>query len=295
MKVRTTGYFFRQAFKSILRNFWMSVASVATVAICLFILGSFTLLIANTNYIAHKVESDVEIAVFTMVDATEKEVESVGERLEGIDHVSSIEFISKEKGLQQLNKKFGKEHDLLKALDGNNPLPDYYLVKAKEPDKVPVIVQETEAMPYVEKVNYGQGIVEPLFKIANWIRVGGAVTVILLAVCTVFLIAVTVRLTIFARRREINIMKFVGATNWFIRWPFFIEGLFLGLMGSAAACLVLYFSYNFLADKIILTFAFLPILKDAAVIKRMSLIVLGGGPLVGALGSMLSVHRFLQV
>ena len=206
--------------------------------------------------------------------------------------MSSIEFISKEKAYSKI--KFGKEHDLLKALDGNNPLPDYYLVKAKEPDKVPVIVQETEAMPYVEKVNYGQGIVEPLFKIANWIRVGGAVTVILLAVCTVFLIAVTVRLTIFARRREINIMKFVGATNWFIRWPFFI-GSVLGLMGSASACLVLYFSYNFLADKIILTFAFLPILKDAAVIKRMSLIVLGGGPLVGALGSMLSVHRFLQV
>jgi len=295
MKVRTLGYFFHQALKSMLRNFWMSFASVATVAISLIILGAFVLLIANTNYIAQKVESDVEIAVFLLVDTPEEEVNAVGEEIRAIPGVAKVELIPKEEGLQQLSRQFGKEHDLIRALGGKNPLPDYYIVKAESPEKVPSIVEAIETMPNVEKVNYGQGVVEKLFSLARWIRVGGIITIGLLAVCTVFLIAITIRLTIFARKKEINIMKFVGATDWFIRWPFFIEGMFLGLLGSLMACITLYFSYIFLVDKITVTFSFLPVLKDVSVLRNMLLLVLAAGPLVGALGSLLSLRKFLQV
>jgi len=295
MRVRTLGYFFQQALRSMLRNFWMSVASVATVAISLIVLGAFVLLIANTNYIAQKVESDVEIAVFLLVDTPEEEVNAVGEGIRAIPGVAEVELIPKEEGLQQLSRQFGREHDLIRALGGKNPLPDYYIVKAENPKKVPSIAEAIETMPNVEKVNYGQGVVEKLFSLARWIRVGGIITIGLLAVCTVFLIAITIRLTIFARKKEINIMKFVGATDWFIHWPFFIEGMFLGLLGSLMACVALYFSYIFLVEQITATFSFLPVLKDVSVLRKMLLIVLAVGPLVGALGSLLSLRKFLQV
>jgi len=295
MKVKTIGYFFKQALKSILRNFWMSFASVATVAVSLIILGAFILLTANTSYIAHEVEQDVEIAVFLYVDTPEDEVKALGDELQDIPGVASVELVPKEEGLRQLSRQFGEEHDLVSALGGKNPLPDYYIVKAEEPQKVSLIVKEIEKLPHVEKVNYGQGVVEKLFSITRWIRIGGIVTVAVLAACTVFLIAVTIRLTIYARRKEVNIMKSVGATNWFIRWPFLLEGIFLGFFGALIASIVLYFSYILLIDKITAAFSFLPVQRDLSVLKNMVLVVLPTGPLIGFLGSLLSLQRYLKI
>ena len=154
-----------------------------------------------------------------------------------------MELVTKEEGLRQLNEQFGKDHDLIAAMGGENPLPDYLLVRAEDPEKVPVLAQKIEALDYIESVDYGQGVVERLFSLTNWIRVGGLVTIILLAAATVFLIAITIRITIFARKKEIEIMQCVGATRWFIRCPFFLEGMFLGFTGSLIACITLYFSY----------------------------------------------------
>ncbi|NLO89862.1 MAG: ABC transporter permease [Clostridia bacterium] len=295
MKVKTIGYFFTQALKSILRNFWMSLASVATVAVSLIILGAFILLTANTNYIAQAVEQDVEIAVFLYVDTPENKVKALGDKLEDISGVDSVELIPKEEGLRQLSKQFGEEHDLVSALGGENPLPDYYIVKAEEPQQVSTIVKEIEKLPHVEKVNYGQGVVEKLFSITRWIRIGGIVVVAVLAACTVFLIAVTIRLTVYARRKEVNIMKSVGATNWFIRWPFLLEGIFLGFFGALIASTVLYFSYIIFLDKITAAMSFLPIQRDLSILKNVALVVLPSGPLIGFLGSFLSLQRYLKI
>ncbi|HBT20865.1 MAG TPA: cell division protein FtsX [Peptococcaceae bacterium] len=295
MKFKTFGYFIKQALKSIVRNFWMSFASVATVAVCLIILGAFILLTSNTNYIAQKVESDVEIAVFLYVDTPEEEVRALGDKLEKIPGVASVELVPKEEGLRQLSRQFGEGHDLVSALGGKNPLPDYYIVKAEEPKKVSLIVKEIEKMPHVEKVNYGQGVVEKLFSITRWIRIGGIATIAVLGACTVFLIAVTIRLTIYARRKEINIMKSVGATNWFIRWPFLLEGMFLGFFGSLIASIILYFTYILLMDKISAALSFLPVQKDMSVLRNMILIVMPAGPLIGFLGSLLSLQKYLKI
>jgi cell division transport system permease protein len=295
MKLRTYGYFFKQAFKSIFRNGWMSAASIATVSVSLIILGAFVLVVANTNYIASQIESDVEIAAYLEVETPEEETEYIRETISDLAGVSQVELVTKEEGLKQLNEQFGKDHDLIAAMGGENPLPDYILVRAEDPEKVPVLAQKIETLDYIESVDYGQGVVERLFSLTNWIRVGGLVTIILLAVATVFLIAITIRITIFARKKEIEIMQCVGATRWFIRCPFFLEGMFLGFTGSLIACITLYFSYLFLIDKINSALSFLPVVTDLNLLLGILLIVLVAGPFVGAIGSMLSLRRFLQV
>ncbi|HHX94417.1 MAG TPA: ABC transporter permease [Clostridia bacterium] len=295
MKLRTYGYFIRQAFKSIFRNGWMSAASIATVSVSLIILGAFVLVVANTNYIASQMESDVEIAAYLEVETPEEETEDIQETISDLAGVSQVELVTKEEGLRQLNEQFGKDHDLIAAMGGENPLPDYLLVRAEDPEKVPVLAQKIEALDYIESVDYGQGVVERLFSLTNWIRVGGLVTIILLAAATVFLIAITIRITIFARKKEIEIMQCVGATRWFIRCPFFLEGMFLGFTGSLIACITLYFSYLFLVGKINSALSFLPVVTDLNLLLSILLIVLVAGPFVGAIGSMLSLRRFLQV
>ncbi len=295
MKFKTNIYFFREAFKSIFRNGWMSIASVATVSISLIILGAFVLMVANTNYMASQMESDVEIAAYLEVDASADDIEDARESIKEFPEVAEADLVTKEEGLEQLSQKFGKSHDLVSALGGENPLPDYFLIRAREPEQVPALAEKIQELIYIESVDYGQGVVEKLFSLTDWMRVGGLITIALLAAATVFLIAITIRLTIFARKREIEIMQSVGAARWFIRCPFFLEGMFLGLTGSIIACFTLYFSYLFMVDKLSNTLSFLPIVTDLGLLMNILLIVLLAGPLVGALGSLLSLRRFLQI
>lgn len=295
MKLSTSRYFFKEAFKSIFRNGWMSVASIATVTVSLIILGAFVLVVANTNYIAAQMESDVEIAAYLELDAPDEETDNLREVVSDMEGVAEVNVVPKEEGLAKLSNQFGKDHDLMGAMGGENPLPDYIVVKAEDPENVPVLAKEIEELEYIESVDYGQGVVERLFSLTNWIRVGGLVTIGLLAAATVFLIAITIRLTIFARKKEIEIMQCVGASKWFIRAPFFLEGMFLGLVGSLLASIVLYFSYNMLVEQISSTLSFLPVVTDFNLLISILLVVLVAGPLVGTIGSMFSLRRFLQV
>lgn len=295
MKLRTYRYFFSEAFKSIFRNGWMSAASIATVTVSLIILGAFVLVVANTNYIASQMESDVEIAAYLETDIPDEETENIRDFISEMAGVAGVDLITKEEGLKQLSEQFGEEHDLVTAMGGENPLPHYLIVKAIDPGMVPVVAKKLETLDYVESVDYGQGVVERLFSLTNWIRVGGLLTIVLLAAATVLLIAITIRITIFARKKEIEIMQCVGATKWFIRCPFFLEGMFLGFTGALFACLVLYFSYVFMIEKINTTLSFLPVVTDLSLLVNILLIVLLAGPFVGALGSILSLRRFLQV
>lgn len=295
MKIRTAGYFFRQAFVSLRRNGWMGIAAIATVAITLFIVGIFTLLVLNANFIATGLESNVEIVAFMQVDASRSEVLGVKEQIEAIKGVAQVTLVTKEEGLAALNRQFGKDHDLTSALGGNNPLPDYYRVKAESPDYVQTIARTMEQVAYVDKVDYGQGVVEKLFAVIRWVRYMGSGIVLLLSLGAIFLIATTIRLAVFARRKEINIMKYIGATDWFIRWPFFIEGMILGLMGALLAAGALYFTYDFLLSNLRYSISFIPLISDQMMIVKILLSLLASGALVGALGSVISVRRFLQV
>ncbi|HEX3032744.1 MAG TPA: FtsX-like permease family protein, partial [Bacillota bacterium] len=152
-----------------------------------------------------------------------------------------------------------------------------------------------EKLQGVEKVKYGQGVVEKLFVITRWIRMSGLAIMGLLSLAAVFLISTTIRLTVFARRREISIMKYLGATDWFIRWPFVLEGIMLGLAGALVSVLMLYFGYHSLLQVVTTTLPFVPMQKETSIILNVYELIVALGAVIGALGSLISVRKYLKV
>lgn len=304
MKISTIGRHFREGAKSVARNGWMSFASASSIAISLFILGVFLLLGMNLNEWTREVENQVEIRVYLSLDTTEEQIAVLHQAIGSMDEVSVVRFVSKEEGLELMRQSLGKDAE--KILDGfeeDNPLPDSFTVEVKEPRQIGIAAEKIEALnsrfavPLIDKVDYGKNTVETLFRITDIIEKVILVLVAGLAVTSMFLISNTIKLTIVARRREIGIMKLVGATNAFIRWPFFVEGAILGLVGSLVPVIVIWVGYWELVKNSQLTFGIMLIRLIPAedIMPKLSLVLLGIGFAIGILGSTLSVRKFLRV
>ncbi|MDN5347759.1 MAG: cell division transport system permease protein [Clostridia bacterium] len=295
MKLRTLGYFVRQAWYSMWRNAWLSLAAMASVAVSLFILGAFLLLAFNVENIARTLQSNVEIAVFLKVETPRQKAIATGEAIRKLPGVTAVDFIPKEEGLRILSQQLGNEHDLLGALGGVNPLPDLFRVRVSDPAEIQTLAAAIASLPEVEKVNYGQAVVERLLQVIRWLRWLGAGLILMLGLGALFLVILTIRLAIYSRRREISIMKYVGATDWFIRWPFLLEGLFLGLAGAGIAGFFLYAGYNFLVQQVRLALVFVPLVTDASLIQMSIWGLVAGGAFIGIAGTYFSMRRFLRV
>ncbi len=295
MRFSTWEFYLREAGRSLIRNRFMSLASISTVALSLVILGVFLLGAVNLNNVAGTLENQVEVTAFLDEKLQAEEIAAVTARIKNLDGVREVNYVSKEEALERLKEQFGERRDLLDSVEKNNPLRNAVEVRTKTPDDVKTVVQELKAMPAVAKVSFKEEIIDRLFKFTKAIRLVGLAVVILLVGATIFLISNTIRLTVFARRREINIMKLVGATDWFIRWPFVLEGMCLGLVGSLPAAILVARFYRWLTASVYQTLPFIPLLPPDAVLGRMQLLLVGIGILVGAIGSAISMRRFLQV
>lgn len=294
LRISTPFYCLRDALISIVRNGWLTVASVSIVAVSLIILGGSVLLVLNADHLTGKLESNVEISVFIQEDATGKEVTQLGQDIKAMPSVNETTFISKEQALRDMKKSFGEQGDILDDL-GKNPLNDAYRIKAKNAEQVPVLAKQFEEMPNVEKVRYGKGLVEKLLVITEWVRKSSLAVMGILAVAAVFLISTTIRMSVFSRRREIGIMKYLGATNWFVRAPFLIEGLILGLSGALIAVLVVNFGYSTLTKQLADSISFISLVSSGEVLNMLLGVLLGLGVIIGVFGSLISIHRFLKV
>lgn len=292
MGLNRAGYYLREAFVSMRRNGWLSLASVGTVTFSLFILGCSLLAVLNANRFADTLEGMLEISVFLDESVKGEEIRELHDRLRHLPGVAEVEFIPKEQALARLQESIGA--DKLEGLDFN-PLPDAFRVKAGEPQQVPRLAGEIAGLPGVEQVRYGQGLVEKLLAVTRGIRVAGWVTMAVLGGAAVFLISTTIRVSVFSRRREIGIMKLLGATNWFIGFPFLLEGLFLGLGGALVASGGVFYGYLFIIGQINSFLPFLPLVNQLNEILFVLFSILGLGLVIGAAGSALSVRRFLNV
>ncbi|HHV83730.1 MULTISPECIES: permease-like cell division protein FtsX [Tepidanaerobacter] len=290
MRLRTIKYFFKESFTSLTRNRWMSLASIGAVASALIILGSFLLLSVNFNYILKDVESQVEITAYLADSTKDEDITKLREELSNIPGVKEVDFISKEAALEEFKKQIGE--DLLEGME--NPLPNSFRIKADDPHNVPAIAKKIENFSGIEEVKYGKGIVEKLFKIVYWIRIIGFVIMVVFTAISIFIIANTIRLTVFARRREISIMKYIGATDWFVRWPFLIEGMVLGLIGSFLAVAVLAVAYHYLYITVKLNIPMISLLPIEE-FYNYAIGFLAIGMIIGAFGSSFSLKRFLNV
>lgn len=253
------------------------------------------MLVVNAEKLAQSVESSVEITVFLEEEVGKVERERIKEKIKEHAAVDTIEFISKEQALQDMKKSFGERADILDSLEGSNPLPDAFRVKTKTAEAVPATATALEKIKGVEQVRYGQGVVEKLLNITKWVRLASMVTLGLLTLAAVFLIATTIRMSVFARRREIGIMKMLGATNWFVRFPFMLEGIVLGLTGGLLAVLVVDLGYLSLLQKLKISLPFVQLVNEPRVILYILGSMIGLGILIGALGSWFSLRKFLKV
>lgn len=305
MKFRTLIRHFREGFLSVARNGWMSFASASAIAISLFILGVFLLLVMNVDNMARDLENTVEIRVHLDVVVPEDQIAGIQNEIGKIPEVSRITFVSKEEGLELLKERLGEENrEIIEGYEGDqNPLNDSFTVKVDEPRNVAAVAAQIEAInggqtpPPIVKVQYGKGYVEKMFSVTKAIRIIGIILVIGLAFTAMFLISNTIKLTILSRRREISIMKLVGATNNFIRWPFFVEGALLGIVGAAIPVLVLYYGYGAIVDqsRMQLGLMMLQLLPIEEVGLNVFGSLMGIGILIGVWGSTISVRKFLKV
>lgn len=295
MKFRTMKYFISEAFKSFWRNSFMSIASIATVALSFFILGVFTIIVANLDNFAENLESQVQISIYLKDGLTTDQVMSVGKRLKDLPDVNEISFTNKDQAMEKLKKRMKDQPGILNALEGKNPLPSSYELTFTNPEAVKRTAVIVSEYPEVESSHYGQEIIEQLFQITAVVRWGGIALIILLTFATLFIISNTIRLTVFARRKEIGIMKYVGATNWFIRWPFLLEGLFLGFIGGVIADLALLQFYEFITVTIHRSLAFLPLVSLYPFMYKMGGALLVISMIIGAIGSTISLKRYMKV
>ncbi|MBP2646292.1 MAG: hypothetical protein H6Q75_1732 [Firmicutes bacterium] len=176
-----------------------------------------------------------------------------------------------------------------------NPLPNSFEVKVDMPEKVKLVASALSKMKGVENAKFGQEVIEKLFSLTRMIRLFGLVLIIFLALAALFIISNTIRITVFARRKEIGIMKYVGATNWFIRWPFLIEGMILGFGGALISVILIVKIYGLLIQQVTESLTFLPLIPQYPFLTRISMFLLVTGTAIGALGSTISLRRFMKV
>lgn len=295
MKLSTSEYFIKEVYTSFKRNIWMTLASIFTVVLSLFILGFFSIVILNLNKMADTLESQVQISVYLKDDLSQEEIDETKETLSKIEGLQDIKFTTREEAMKKFKERLGDQQFLLDALDDTNPLPNSFSLTVTSPQQVKTIADTAAALDSVESASYSQDIINHLFNLTHLIRLIGVALIILLTGAAIFIISNTIRLTVFARRKEIAIMKYVGATDWFIRWPFLLEGICLGFIGGGLATIFLYIVYNQVTQEIYEAMAFFPLIPQHPFIDYISLAILVAGIIIGALGSTISLKRFLKV
>lgn len=285
-----SAYFFREVFTNIRRSPLMSVASVTTALVLTLILGYFTAIMFNLEALANSLLREVQVVVYLDDDANQV---SVAQQLERISGVKEAHFVSKETALKKLVERMqGRINvdDLTR-----NPLPDSYEVGVHDADKLSFVAKRTERVAGVSGVKYGEEIAQRMLRFNSLVRAVGVVVLILLFLSTILIVSNTIRLTVFARRKEIEIMQMVGAAEWFIRWPFILEGVLQGLLGSTIAAALVGSSYALFVPKLMETISFIPVVQADVILPLLLPVLVLNGALVGAVGSLFSVNKFLKV
>lgn len=293
--IRTFFRHILESLKSLRRNGWMTISSISAVAITLTLLGVFLVVIMNTVKLAQDMENNVDVSVFVSYGTDEEGKQDLEEQLNAIPNVESVSYTSQDEELERIKNTFG---DVWGLFEQDNPLLDVFIVSATEPQYVRQITEDAEKITaYVDKASYGEDLSDRIFNITQNVRTWGLVGSLLLLLVAMFLISNTIRITILSREREIQIMRLVGAKNGYIRWPFFLEGGWIGLFGAILPILLMIFGYREvynIANPIFLRSNYSLLAPDLFTIQICGLIVIIG-MVIGSLGSIISMRRFLKV
>lgn len=297
MKLRTLRRHIAEGTKNIFRNGWMTVASIGAVTMTLILVGAFLALVLNLNEIAKNIEDDVEVKVLIERSAEEKDIQELGEQLQDIPAVDLVRFATNDEELQSLVSSMGDDGEAWLLFEQENPLNHVFIVRGESPSQIENIAETIEDFDHVYEVNYGQDYVDKLFQFNKYARYIGLALIVGLVLTAIFLISNTIKLTIMARSTEIGIMKLVGATNGFIRWPFFIEGMLLGVLGAILPITFILTGYYYLDNNVSsqITLSFVELLPFNPFAWQLASVVLAIGMFIGIWGSVMSIRKFLRV
>lgn len=294
VKLTSLRYILPEPFISLRRNFGMTVAAIMTVVLTLYLCGIFGILVVNIDRNATIMESAVEIKVFIKDGINQDQMDTLSAQVKSIPGVASVKYVSRAEGLELMSSKFGSSEEILAAID-TNPLPNSYTVKAESPEQVLSIVDAVNKLDNILAVRYGQGSVEKMFVFMNWIRSLGTGLMVLLGFSAVILISMNIRLSVEARKEEIQVMKYVGASNSFIIWPFILEGMLLGVLGGGVACILALMSYNAMLNLLLSSLNFLTFTPFGSIALPLVGAMLLIGLLLGAVGSAIAVRKHVNV
>ena len=296
MRRYSPGYFFSQAFKGIFRNGVMSFASVAVLMSCLVVLGGFALLVHNININLEQFGLLNEIVVFVNEDATEEEIVAIEEKILSLDNVAKVVRETKAEALQKQKDKAGEEYaDIYDIFtDETNPLTDTFTVTYEDNDKVVTLAYVLNQIPGVYRVNNRMDLATTISSFKQTVLLIFTWFLLILSVVTLFVIINTIKLSVFSRRHEISIMRYVGATGWFITLPFVLEGIIIGLFASTAAYFIEWYFYLYVEKTVASELQMITIVGFDTLQMPLLVGFLGVGVLAGIVGSCISLGKYLK-
>ena len=298
MKFNTIKYFAKEGLGNVSRNRVMTFAAVTSSIAALLVIGIFFSLMMNVNYLADNIEAQVEMVVELNENLTPNLLANIKKEISSVDGVKAVIFVSKAQALEEMKKAMGASKDVLLGLEDDNPLPDTFKVSLKEPRNAAAVALALRSVDKVTNVTYGQEELNKILKLMYILRISSLIIIGVLSFIAVFIISNTIKLTVFARRKEIEIMKYVGATDIFVRGPFLVEGVILGLLGGAFASGILILGYynleSFVKSQMFGLFK-VSILPVGSMAMNLTLLLVTAGVVIGAVGSMISVRRFIKV
>lgn len=287
-------YFMKEAVVSFRRNWFMSVAATSTVGLSLLVLGAVLVGATVMNNAIRAMERKFEVVVFLQETASPGAIDDLQKQVFSWPETKNVRYVSKQEALERLREDLKNQPDILQQLE-DNPLPPSLEVKLKDPRKVKIVSQRLRNKPGVDEIKDQRVLVERAVSFFDLMRNLGTIFTILLSFAAMTLIGTTIRLAIYARRHEIGIMKLVGASNWFIRWPFLLEGVFEGLLGGLLAIAFLYAGWVTMMKIATETLRFLPISFSAPLFWNLSLYLVAAGIGIGGIASIVALWRFLRV
>ncbi len=272
----------------------MTLASVSAVTVTLILVGVFLALILNVTKIAGDIEKNVNVSVFVQIETSKKDMNKLKEELEDLPNVKKVTFSSKTEQYDKLVEKMGSAWKLFDGDD--NPLYNVFIVSTDTPVQTKKVQKSAQKMDNVYKADYGGLSSDKIISISNNVKKWGIAAMALLIFVAVFLISNTIRITIISRQREIQIMRLVGARNGYIRWPFFLEGAWIGLLGTVIPILIMSFGYTqvfYIANKSLVTSNY-QLISPNELILQLNILLLTIGVVIGSLGSIFSMRKFLK-
>lgn len=298
MKYNILGYLIGEGFSNVFKNKKSTGASLIIMCATMIIFGVFLILGENINHFVDNLKADQGFSVFIKVDATQEEIDKVGEQIRAIDGVNTVDFVSKDDALNIMRERLKDTKGVLDGFD-KELLKTSYTVTVTDLSKSKDIQNQINGIENVAKIESSDETVAALVNIANGIRIVTGVILLLLIIISVFIISNTIKLTVHARRKEISIMKYVGATNSFIRWPFVVEGMIIGIIASLISIVIVGGAYNFIANEVV-NADFMQMINGSLVsfqdmLSSIIIVYMLLGIGIGALGSIISMRKYLKV